>query len=140
AAGTVAAVVAKGDGLGEGDVEQGGTGDTGGDLGHLEGVGEAGALMVVGEDEDLRLAGQSPERRGVKDPVAVALEAGAERVRILRDGPVSCPHCPGRAGGEEGVPLPSRSAQPKPPPALGRTTPAPGVPVAPRMANAAAGA
>ena len=63
AARAVPAVVAEGDGLGEGHVEPAGPGDAGGDLGHLEGVGEAGALVVLGEDEDLGLAGQAAEGR-----------------------------------------------------------------------------
>ena len=54
----------------------------GGDLGDLEGVGEPGALVVVGEDEHLGLAGQAAERAGVQDAVAVALEAGAPRVGL----------------------------------------------------------
>ena len=61
AARAVAAVVAEGDGLGEGHVEPAGPGDAGGHLGDLEGVGQPGPLVVVGEDEDLGLAGQAPE-------------------------------------------------------------------------------
>ena len=63
AARPVAAVVAEGDGLGQGDVEPEHAGDGRGDLGDLEGVGEAGALVVVGEHEHLGLAGQAAERR-----------------------------------------------------------------------------
>ena len=88
AAGAVPAVVPEGDGLGQRHVEPAGPGDAGGHLGHLEGVGEPGALVVVGEDEDLGLAGQPPERRRVQDPVAVALEAGAPRVGLLGSGAV----------------------------------------------------
>ena len=58
-------------------------GDAGGHLGHLEGVGEPGPLMVGGEDEDLGLARQAPEGGGVQDAVAVALEAGPPRVGLL---------------------------------------------------------
>ena len=57
--------------------------DGGGDLRHLERVGEAGALVVLGEHEDLGLAGQAPEGGGVQDAVAVALEAGAPAVGLL---------------------------------------------------------
>ena len=46
AARTVAAVMAEGDGLGQGDVEPTGASDAGGHLGHLEGVGEAGAQVI----------------------------------------------------------------------------------------------
>jgi hypothetical protein len=65
--------------------------DRHGHLGDLEGVGEAGALVVVGEHEHLRLAGQAPERRAVHDAVAVALEAGAPRVRFLLHRPSAGP-------------------------------------------------
>ena len=69
-----------------------GAGDGDGDLGHLDGVGEAGAeVVVVGSDEDLALAGQAPERRGVLDAVEVALEAGAQRVGRLGERPLSAP-------------------------------------------------
>ena len=61
ATGAVAAVVAEGDGLGEGHIEAGGPGHGGGHLGDLEGVGQPGALVVVGEDEHLGLARQAAE-------------------------------------------------------------------------------
>ena len=45
------------------------------DPGRLERVGQARAVVVAGRvDEDLRLVHQAPERLGVDDPVAVALE------------------------------------------------------------------
>ena len=87
----VAAVVAEGDRLGEGDVEAERAGHGRGDLGDLEGVGEAGALVVVGEHEHLRLAGQPAERRRVEDAVAVAFEARPPLVGLLRPGPVPGP-------------------------------------------------
>ena len=62
AARAVAAVVPEGDGLGQGHVQPAGPGDPGGHLGDLECVGQPGPLVVVGEDEDLGLAGQAPER------------------------------------------------------------------------------
>jgi hypothetical protein len=55
AAGAVPAVVPERDGFGEGDVEAGGPGHGGGHLGDLEGVGEPGALVIVGKHEDLGL-------------------------------------------------------------------------------------
>ena len=45
--------------------------------------------MVVGEDEYLRLAGESSERGRVQDAVAVAFEAGALRVGGLGQGTVA---------------------------------------------------
>ena len=48
------------------------------DLRDLERVRQAGAVVVaLGRDEHLRLVGKPPERLGVDDAVAVALEAGA---------------------------------------------------------------
>ena len=110
AARTVAAVVAEGDGLGERDVEPQRPGDGGGDLGDLEGVGEAGALVVVGEDEDLGLAGEAPEGGGtVQDAVAVALEARAHRIGLLGEVAVPGTDRPRGPGGElqvlHGLPL-----------------------------------
>ena len=102
AARTVAAVVAEGDGLGEGDVEAQTAGDRGGDLGDLEGVGEPRALVVVGEDEHLGLAGEPSEGAGVQDAVAVALEAGAVGVGWLLQGTVARPLRPGGQGREQG--------------------------------------
>ena len=84
AAGAVTAVVAERDGLGQGHVEPVGAGDAGGDLGDLEGVGEAGAQVIGGKDEDLRLAGQAAKGGGVEDPIAIALETGAVGVGRLR--------------------------------------------------------
>ena len=75
AAGTVAAVMAEGDGFGQGDIEAAGTGDGGSDLRHLERVGEPGALMILGKDEDLGLAGQPAERGGMEEEPADALGA-----------------------------------------------------------------
>jgi hypothetical protein len=80
AARAVPAVVAERDRLGECDVEAEGLSDRRGHLGDLEGVREPGALVVVGEDEHLRLAGQPAERARVQDAVAIALEAGAPRI------------------------------------------------------------
>ncbi len=103
AAGAVAAVVAEGDGLGERDVEPERGGDATGHLGHLERVGEAGALVVVREDEHLGLAGQPPEGGRVQDAVPVALEAGAPGVGWLLAAPVAGAARPGGAGGQAGL-------------------------------------
>ncbi len=100
AARAVTAVVAEGDGLGEGHVQPAGAGHPGGHLGHLEGVGEPGPLVVLGEDEHLGLAGQPPEGRRVQDAVPVALEARPPRVGLLGPGPPSGAGGPGGAGGE----------------------------------------
>ena len=64
--------------LGQVLVERQHAGDGAGDLRHLEGVREAGAVVVaLVEHEHLRLVGQAAERGGVHDAVAVALEGGA---------------------------------------------------------------
>ena len=55
---------------------------------HLERVGQPGAVVVAGgRHEDLGLVLEPPERGGVEDPVAVALEGRAEGARLLGRGP-----------------------------------------------------
>ena len=84
--GRMAQVVGQADRLGEALVESEHFGDGPPDLGDLDAVREARAVVVVDAGrEDLRLALQTPERRGVDDPVAVPLEVGAVRVRRLRE-------------------------------------------------------
>ncbi len=85
-AGPVPAVVAERDGLCERDVEAARARDRSRDLCHLERVREAGALVILGEHEDLRLAGEAPKRRGVQDAVPVALEARSPRVGLFGHG------------------------------------------------------
>jgi hypothetical protein len=92
---TVAAGVAQGDGLGEGHVQAEAGGDGPCHLSDLQGVRHPGPLVVLGEYEDLGLAGQAAKCRGVEDPVAVALEAGPERVWLLGEMAVSGPDGPG---------------------------------------------
>ena len=75
-------------------------GDGGGDLCHFECVGEAGALVVVGEDEHLGLAGEPPKGRGMKDAIAIAFETGAERIRLLSENTVTRAGRPGGMGRE----------------------------------------
>ena len=83
---------------GERHVEPGGPGDADRHLGHLDGVGEPGAqVVVVGGDEHLALAGQPAEGPRVLDAVEVALEARAEGVGLLGHGPVAARHRPGGA-------------------------------------------
>ena len=56
------------------------------DLGHLDRVRHARAVVVaLGRDEDLRLVLQAPERLAVHDPVAVALQRRAQRAVGLVD-------------------------------------------------------
>jgi hypothetical protein len=61
--------------------------------------------MVIGEDEDLGLAGEASKGTGVQDPVAVALETGPELIGFFRPCPVASTVSPSRAHGEEGVEL-----------------------------------
>ena len=85
--GAVPAVVGEGDRLDERNAQVGDPGDTGGDLGDLDGVGEAGAQVVVfGGHEHLALARQPPPRTRVLDAVEVALEAQPKRVGFLGPG------------------------------------------------------
>jgi hypothetical protein len=100
AAGPVAAVVAECDRLRQCNIQTKGPGGGRGDLGDFERVGEPGPLMVVREDEDLGLPGEPPERRGVKDPVPVPLEACPPGVGLLRAGAVTGSERAGCAGSQ----------------------------------------
>ena len=58
-----------------------------GDLRDLERVRQPGAVVVaLRREEDLRLVLEAPERLGVEDPVAVALEIRAQRAGLLGQG------------------------------------------------------
>jgi hypothetical protein len=94
------AVVPQGDRVGQGYVDADPTGDRGRDLGHFESVGQPGALVVAWINDDLRLAGQAPERSGVHNPITVPLEAGALVIGLLRDRPISSSCGKGSAGAE----------------------------------------
>ena len=78
----VAHVVAEADRLDEILVQPQRPRDDARDRGRLERVGHPRAVVVaLGVDEDLRLALQPPERLGVHDAVAVALERRAHGAR-----------------------------------------------------------
>ncbi len=131
----VAAVVAQRDRLGQGDVHPDVAGDRGGHLGHLQRVGQPGALVIAGVHHDLGLPGQPPKGGGVHDPVAVAFEAGPLRVGLLLPGSIAGAEGPGGRGGEMlGLPrlallAQDRTGQVQPRARLdARTTPSPGWP------------
>ena len=86
AEGRVAEVVAEPDRLGQVLVEAERAGDGAGDPAGLQGVGEAGAVVIaLGGDEDLGLVLEPAEGLRVDDPVAVALERRAQRAVGLLD-------------------------------------------------------
>ena len=75
----MAEIVREGDGFGQVFVEAEKAGESAGDLGDLEGMGEAGAIVVAGlVDEDLGFVFEPSEGGGVNDPVAIPLKTGAE--------------------------------------------------------------
>ena len=77
--GRVSEVVAEGDGLGEVLVEPQRARARAGDLRDVERMGEPHPVVVaLGREEDLGLVPQPPERLGVQDAVAIALEHGAD--------------------------------------------------------------
>ncbi len=86
----VAAVVAYGDCFGECHVEPHGAGNCGGDLSNLESVSKARPLMVLGENEDLRLPSKSPKCAAVQDAVSVTFETSALRVGRFRNCSITC--------------------------------------------------
>ena len=114
AAGSVAAVVAQGDGIGERDVDPRRAGDRRGDLGDLQRVGQPGPLVVGGVDHDLGLAGQPAEGGGVHDPVPVPLEAGALLVRLLRPARWPAPSAGWRPDAASPAPAPPEARDPPP--------------------------
>jgi hypothetical protein len=81
AEGRVAQVVGESHGLDEILVEAERPRQAAADLRGLERMGQAVAVVIaLVVDEDLRLVLEAPERRGVDDAVAVALEGGAVRL------------------------------------------------------------
>jgi len=85
AEGRVADVVSEGEGFGEVLIEAETDGDGAGDLGDLEGVGEAIAEMVGdGGREDLGLIFEATKGAGVDDTVPVALKVVAVGVGEFR--------------------------------------------------------
>ena len=73
------------DRLGQRFVEREGAGQRAGDLRDVEGVRQAGDVVVALRiEEDLRLVLEAPEGLGVDDPIAIPLEGGSERIRLLR--------------------------------------------------------
>ena len=97
---SVTAVVTHRDRLGQRDVQTQCPGDGGRNLRDLERVREPCALVIVREDEHLRLARQAPERRRVEDPITVPLEARPQRVGSLLADPATGTHRTGRSRGE----------------------------------------
>lgn len=97
---SVATVVAKGDRFGECNIEAKSTRHRRCNLGHLKRVGEPSSLMIVRKDEDLRLAGQATKSGGVKDPITISFETGAELVRCFLDDAIAPASPEGCSGAE----------------------------------------
>ena len=96
----VTEIVAEPDRLDEVLVEEERAADGAGDLGHLEGMGEAGPVVVAGgSDKDLGLVHQPAKALGVEDAIAVALERGSQVALRLWRGPLRS--AARRAGGRE---------------------------------------
>ena len=84
----MAQVVGQADRLHEVFVEAQGAGDGASDLGDLQGVGQAGAVVIAGGgDEYLGLVLQPAERFGMDDAIAVALKGRSHRIRGFGPGP-----------------------------------------------------
>ena len=98
----VAQVVGQGHRLGQVLVEAQGPGDGPGDLGHLQRMGQPGAVEVpLRREKDLGLLLQPPERLAVDDPVPVPLVDRPEGVLGLGARPAAAPvrkAGPGRQG------------------------------------------
>jgi hypothetical protein len=83
ASGPVTAIVPDRHRFDERDVEIEGLRDRPRHLCDFEGVGQSGALMVLGKDEYLGLAGQTSKRGIVKDAIAVPFKTGPVGIRLL---------------------------------------------------------
>ncbi len=80
----MAEVVGEGNGFGEAFVEAEGTGHAAGDGSDLDGVGQAGPVMIAGAvEEDLGFVVEAAEGAAVNDAVAVALVKGSVEVGFL---------------------------------------------------------
>ncbi len=101
----VTAVVAEGNRVGERHVQTNRARDSRRHLGHFERVCEPGAHVVVGEHEDLGLAGQSAKGARVQDSVAVSFEARTKLIGLFFDYPMSGALPTGRAHREDPVKL-----------------------------------
>jgi hypothetical protein len=98
----VTQIVAKPDRLDQVLVEEERPADGAGDLGYLEGMGEASPVVVGGgSDKDLGLVHQPAKALGVEDPIAVPLERGSQVALRLWRGPLHS--AASRADGREQV-------------------------------------
>ena len=83
----MADVVAEADRFGQRFVQAEVAGDGAANLGHLEGVGQAGDVVVaLGIDEHLGLVLEAAERLGVHDAIPVPLESRTPEIGPLRHG------------------------------------------------------
>jgi hypothetical protein len=83
---SVPQVVAQGDGFGQILVQRQGFGHSPGNLGHLQGVGEAGAVMISpGDQKHLSLVLEAAERFRMENPVPVVLKSRADTAFRLGD-------------------------------------------------------
>jgi hypothetical protein len=98
----MAAVVAEGDGLGQGDVEAKAARYRSCNLCDFECVSKSCSLMVVGENEDLCFSRKSTEGRRVENSIAITFKAGSELIGIFFDR--SCAST-GRSSGPRGEKL-----------------------------------
>jgi hypothetical protein len=85
---SVTAVMAQGDCLNQGHIDSDPASDRGRHLSDLKGVCQPGALVIGRKDNNLGLAGEPPEGRGMHNPIAIMLETGALVVRLLCDGAI----------------------------------------------------
>jgi hypothetical protein len=70
-------IVAKGDGLGESDVETKWPSHRCRDLSDFNGVGQSSALMVVGKDEYLSFACESTKCRRMQNAISISFKTGS---------------------------------------------------------------
>ena len=107
AEGGVAEIVSQGGGLGEVFVQPKGAGHGAGDLGDLQGMGQAGAVVIPrGGEEHLGLVHEAAEGLAMDDAVAVALELAPQGARLHGALPSAGGGGSGSHGGQkQGLPL-----------------------------------
>ena len=94
-------VVAQGHGLGQVLIQPQCPGDGPGDLAHLKGVGQPGAVMIpLRGEEHLGFLLQAAKRLAVQNAVPVPLILGAQRAGLLRPPPAPAVRLMGRPRGQ----------------------------------------
>jgi hypothetical protein len=83
------AVMAKGDGFSQRDIESEWAGNRGGHLSDFDGMREARSLVIIGEYEYLCFACQSAKGRSMQNTIAIAFKTCAKWIGLFGNGPIA---------------------------------------------------